>query len=112
MSEVAAGTTDSRGEWRPAEAPADAPLWAWPPRPLKALHWIFGYPGYLWPWNAIFMALAIVTWLYTQPELTRMAELRVDWIAQIFFRNLGLLLVFTGGWHRWSSPTDLVHRYN
>ena len=101
MSEVAAGTTDSRGEWRPAEAPADAPLWAWPPRPLKTLRWIFGYPGYLWPWNAIFMVLAVVTWLYTQPELTRMAELRVDWIAQIFFRNLGLLLVFTGGWHLW-----------
>ena len=101
MSDVIAGTTDSRGEWQPAERPAPPPLWAWPPRPLKTLKWFFGYPGYLWPWNAILCLIAIVTWIYTQPELTRMVEFRVDWIAQIYVRNLGLLLLFAGGQHLW-----------
>ena len=99
MSEAAAGARESRGEWQPAERPVPAPLWAWPPRPLETLKWIFGYPGYLFPWNAFFCLIAIATWFYTQPELSRMVEFRVDWIAQVYLRNLGLLVVFAGGWH-------------
>ena len=95
------GTTDSRGEWQPAERPAAPPIWAWPPRPLQSLKWLFSYPGYLWPWNTIIAAIAILTWFYTQPELARMAEFRVDWIAQIYVRNLGLLVLFFGGLHLW-----------
>ena len=95
------GTTDSRGEWQPAERPAAPPIWAWPPRPLQSLKWLFSYPGYLWPWNTIIAAIAILTWFYTQPEFARMAEFRVDWIAQIYVRNLGLLVLFFGGLHVW-----------
>ena len=62
------------------------------PRPRETLKWFFGNPGYLWPWNAIICAIAIATWIFTQPELSRMAEFRVDWIAQIYVRNLALLL--------------------
>jgi sterol desaturase/sphingolipid hydroxylase (fatty acid hydroxylase superfamily) len=101
MSEIDIGTTDSRGEWHPAERPGPAPLWAWPPRPLAALKWIFGFPGYLFPWNAIIGLTAIATWFYAQPELSRMAEFRVDWIAQIYVRNLALLVLFAGGMHLW-----------
>jgi hypothetical protein len=72
MSEAAAGGRDSRGEWQPAERPATAPLWAWPPRPVETLKWFFGYPGYLFPWNAIYFAIALVTLAYLTPELTRM----------------------------------------
>jgi sterol desaturase/sphingolipid hydroxylase (fatty acid hydroxylase superfamily) len=101
MSEIVAGTTDSRGEWQPDERPAPAPLWAWPPRPLAAAKWLFGFPGYLWPWNVIIGLIAIAAWTYTQPELSRMAEFRVDWIAQIYGRNLALLVLFAGGLHLW-----------
>ena len=99
MSAAVDGIRDSRGQWQPAERPETAPLWAWPPRPLEVLKWIFGIPGYLWPWSVLFGALAIVTWLYTQPELSRMAEFHLDWIAQIYLRNLGLLVVVAGGLH-------------
>ena len=99
MSEVIAGTTDSRGEWQQAERPAPVPLWAWPPRPIATLKFIFGFPGNLWPWSALFCAIAVLTWLYTQPELSRMAEFRIDWIAQLYVRNLALLLSFSGGLH-------------
>ena len=99
MSEAASGARESRGEWQPAELPLEAPIWAWPPRPREALKWVFGYPGYLWPWNALFCLLAIATWAYLTPELSRMAEFRLDWIAQIYVRNLGLLVLFAGGLH-------------
>ena len=99
MSEVIGGTTDSRGEWQPAERPAPGPLWAWPPRPLDVAKFIFGYPGYLWPVNAFFMLVAIVTWRYTQPELSRLAEFRLDWIAQNYARNVAMLVLFAGGIH-------------
>ena len=99
MSEVIAGTRDSRGEWQPEERPETAPIWAWPPRPREALKWMFGYPGYLWPWNVLFCLIAVATWAYLTPELSRMAEFRLDWIAQIYFRNLALLILFAGGLH-------------
>ena len=99
MSEAAADIRDTRGEWQPAERPAPPPLWAWPPRPLEVMKFLLGYPGYLLPWNAFFCLVAIATWLYTQPELSRMAEFRLDWIAQIYLRNLGLLVLFAGGMH-------------
>ena len=99
MSEAVDGIRDSRGHWQPAKAPATAPLWAWPPRPLETLKWIFGASGYLWPWNVFFCLIAIATWLTTQPELSRMTEFRVDWIAQIYVRNIALIVLWVGGWH-------------
>ena len=99
MSEVVAVTRDSRGEWHPEERPEQGPLWAWPPRPLKALKWVFGYPGYMWPWNGFFCLVAIATWAYLTPELSRMAEFRIGWIAELYLRNVGLLVLLVGGLH-------------
>jgi sterol desaturase/sphingolipid hydroxylase (fatty acid hydroxylase superfamily) len=105
MSEVVASTKDSPGamesrkQWQPAELPATSPVWSWPPRPLTVLKYLFGYPGYLLPWNAIVALIVVAAWFYTQPELSRMAEFRVDWIAQLYLRNVGFLLLFAGGLH-------------
>ena len=46
-----------------------------------------------------FAALATVTWLWLQPPLERCSELRLDWILQMFARNLGLMLLVAGGLH-------------
>ena len=51
--------------------------------------------------NAFFALVVIVTWRYTQPELSRMAEFRVDWIVQNYVRNLAMLVLFAGGIHLW-----------
>ncbi len=90
---------DESGEWQPAKRPVPAPIFAWPPRPVEALKWMFGFPGYLWPWNAIYMLIAIGTWLYLQPALERCVEFRVDWIAEMFVRNIAMLIVIAGAWH-------------
>lgn len=101
MSDAAQGSRDSRGEWHPAVRPAPPPVWSWPPQPLTTLKWFFGNPGYLFPWNVMFMAIAVLTWLYTQPALADMVEFRIGWIAHIFLRNAALLVLFYGGLHLW-----------
>jgi hypothetical protein len=101
MSEVSEGARDHRGDWHPPERAGVPPIWKWPPAPLQVVKWLFGNPGYLFPWNVMFAGIAIVTWLYTQPELSRMAEFEIGWIAHIFERNLILLTVFYGGLQLW-----------
>ena len=99
MSEAVDGTRDSPGEWQPAKRPEVAPVFVWPPRPLAALKWIVFYPGYLFPWNAIYFVIALAAWAYLTPELSRMVEFRIDWIAEIYFRNVAILVLWVGGWH-------------
>lgn len=101
VSDIAEGSRQPGGDWYPDARPDAPPIWKWPPRPLPIVKFLFGNPGYLFPWNVIFAAIAIVTWLYTQPELARMAEFEIGWIAHIFVRNLVLMVLFYGGLHLW-----------
>ena len=101
VSDIAEGSRQPGGDWYPDARPNAPPIWKWPPRPLPIVKFLFGNPGYLFPWNVIFAAIAIVTWLYTQPELARMAEFEIGWIAHIFVRNLVLMVLFYDGLHLW-----------
>ncbi len=91
---------DNRGFWQPERGTAPPnPLFTWPPKPGAALKWLFGMPGYLFPWHVIYMAIAILTWLYLQPALSRCVEFRADWILEMFVRNIAMLTVITSLWH-------------
>jgi len=90
-----------REEWQPVELPVVATIWAWPPRPLKTLRWLVSNAGYLFPWNAVFFVMALGAWAYLTPELSRAVAFRFDWIAEVYVRNLALMVLFTGGWHLW-----------
>ena len=90
---------DKRGDWRPPDALKPTPLFALPWQPLAVVRWVFGYPGYLLPWALLYMALAMVTWLYLTPDMARMRTLELGWIALIFGRNLGVLVLVTSAWH-------------
>ena len=99
MADTTLGTRDERGDWRPPyvlETPA--PL-AWPPRLLATLKWLFGFPGYLWPWNTVYIGIALVTWFLLTPALASMQTFEVWWIALILGRNLGLTILVYGAWH-------------
>ncbi len=99
MADATAVTRDERGNWRPdylKEMPAP---WLWPPRPLGILRWFFGWPGYLWPWYAIYLGVAVLAWYFLTPPLAEMATFEAWWIALIFARNLGLAIFFFGGMH-------------
>jgi sterol desaturase/sphingolipid hydroxylase (fatty acid hydroxylase superfamily) len=93
------GLRNARGEWEPPYPVKYAPLFTWPPRPLDILKWLLSYPGFLWPWNSVYLLITVVSWCYLQPSLSRCVEFKADWIALIYLRNLGLLWLVSGGWH-------------
>lgn len=89
----------ARGDWRPAEPIALPPTIAWPPRPRATLKWLFGFPGYLWPMNALWLAVSAVTWAWLTPELAAMRSFEAWWIALLLARNAALVLLLFGGLH-------------
>ncbi len=99
MADITLGPRDERGDWRPSYILEKPVVMAWPPRPLALLKWLFGFPGYLWPWNTLYVGIALVTWFFLTPALVSMQTFEVWWIALIFGRNLGLAVLVYSTWH-------------
>ncbi|RZN07875.1 desaturase [Bradyrhizobium genosp. SA-3] len=99
MDDTQYGTRDKRGGWTPNKRPERAPLFVWPVRPKAFLLWLFGYPGYLWPWNTIYFATSLIVWLYLTPSLNTMREFSVHWVSLILLRNAALVLLIYGSLH-------------
>ena len=91
-------TSGDSGNQKGGTAPP-SPLFAWPPRPAEAFKWLFGFPGYLLPWNIVYMVVATLTWHYLQPSLSRCVEFRADWILEIYVRNQSMLVIIVSAWH-------------
>lgn len=68
-AEADVGVRDGRGEWRPEAPVGTPPPFVRPPRPKARLRRLFGCPGHLLPWNLLFMAMTVATWLRLTPEL-------------------------------------------
>lgn len=108
------GKRDKRGDWSAPEPLTYAPIVEWPPRPLALLKWVFGYPGFFLPWGLFYMAVPALIWIYFTPELAAMKNFEAGWVSYIFFRNLVLILLWTGAWHFWfyvrkAQGTDWKH---
>ncbi len=99
MTDATLHERDDRGNWQPAEPIALAPINAWPPRPVAVVKWLFGFPGYIWPYNLFWLGVTLVTWAYLTPELATMATFELWWIAVIYVRNLALIALLFGGLH-------------
>jgi sterol desaturase/sphingolipid hydroxylase (fatty acid hydroxylase superfamily) len=95
----AADVRDRRGDWKPPSTIKSPPLFTLPFNPLKTLKWIFGWPGYLLPWNLLYAGIAILTWAFLTPSLASMQTFEVWWIAAIFARNAVMLFLFVGAFH-------------
>jgi len=87
------------GELWPSKRLQRPPLFVWPPKPVGFLKWLFGNPGYLWPWNMVYAAIATFTWLWLIPDLDRMRSFEAGWIAIILLQNLCMLCLVVGAWH-------------
>ena len=88
--------------WQPPLPTENAPLFAWPPRPMAALKYLFnrvlhkvGTVSII----LIFVVLAIMSWFYFVPELYRWQTFSVSWILQVFALNLGLAVLVAHGLH-------------
>lgn len=99
MDEFLYGARDKRGYWTPNNRPKRAPVFAWPVRPKRCLLWLFGYPGYLWPWNTLYLAISLPVWVYLTPSLETMRDFSAGWASLILLRNAALTLLVYGGLH-------------
>ena len=75
-----------------------SPLFTSPIKPKAIIKWFIG------TWlpiseRLIILLLAMGSWLYFHPSLERTREFAFDWVAEIFVRNLVLLLIVAGGLH-------------
>lgn len=84
--------------YRPDVPLGVSPLFQWPPHPLKILKW-FWNGWFLISERLIIVAIATVSWFYLQPALERCKEFELGWMAQIYARNLGLMMLVAGGLH-------------
>lgn len=99
MDDKLYGVRDKRGNWTPNKRSRRAPVFVWPARPKAFLIWLFGYPGYLWPWKTLYLAISLIAWIYLTPSLNTMQEFSVDWVSFIAVRNAALALLIYGGFH-------------
>ena len=99
MTESVSDARSARGEWRPGGPIALAPINSWPPRPAATARWLFGFPGFLWPYNALWLAITLLTWTYLTPELASMASFEAWWVGLLLARNVVFILVLFGGLH-------------
>ena len=105
---------NKRGEWDPGYKFSPPPIYAWPPRPTAVLKWFFAYPGYLWPWAAIYMTISVGVWLFLTPNMDSMKNFAVWWIAAIFLRNVAIVCAVVGAWHFWlyiKKAQGLAYKY-
>ena len=93
MHDLKFGTRTKRGDWTPNKNLELAPYFTWPREPRKYLDWLIGY---LFPWNFLFMALAVVSWLYLTPSIETLKTLAPGWIVYLLARNSLLVLIIYG----------------
>lgn len=93
MDDLQYGTKNKRGDFTPKDPLAPAPVFVWPPRPLKFLSWL---PHYFLPWNALFFGLGALFWFYATPSKETLATLDWPWMVWLLLRNALLVLVIYG----------------
>lgn len=99
MDETRYGTRTARGEWTPTRRASFGPLFDWPPNPVRIARWFVGVPGYLLPWNALYLGVAALAYAFATPSAATMRSFGVGWIAVILVRNLVLVVGWYGLWH-------------
>ena len=99
IDESALGTRDRKGAWVPDRRVGYGPLFAWPIRPGRIARWFVSYPGYLLPWNAVYLAIGLLVWFFATPSTETMTTFRPGWIALILLRNLAIVVAWYGLFH-------------
>ncbi|MCP4141812.1 MAG: sterol desaturase family protein [Chloroflexi bacterium] len=98
-SSPAYGSFDKRGHWKPPYPAQFSPLFDWPLKPKAILKSLFGFPGLLWPFNALVLFLSWLTLVYFQPAIETSTGLEFSWIGMMLLRNLIIMLITFGGTH-------------
>jgi len=105
---------NSKGEWQPRIVEV-APIYKWPPNLVEVVKYFFGIPGFLFPWNILFVSISIFTWLFLTPNFDTMKNFETGWIMQVFFRNVALLVMVAGPLHFYfyiKKAQGIQYKYN
>ena len=92
------GRRDRRGDWKPFKLWEYPPVIVWPPRPKAFLKWMFGLPGFIFPYNLIFALVAVGYW-FILPPIETFQTFELGWIAYIWAINIVIVTVFFGFFH-------------
>ena len=90
---------NKRGDWNPPDLLETPPVLVWPPQPVTFLKWLFGYGGYLWPWNAVYLLISLLTFWLVTPTFETCRTWGFGWVSEIFLRNEAILIGFYSLWH-------------
>lgn len=93
MDDLAFGTRNKRGDWKPKEPVALPPMWRKPFSLPAVLRWI---PGYLFPWNAFHLATALLYWRFVIPDVETMKTLSWGWALWLYAVNGLCIFVMYG----------------
>jgi sterol desaturase/sphingolipid hydroxylase (fatty acid hydroxylase superfamily) len=99
MRDLAFGSRNKRGDWKPNEPYEYAPVFVWPPQPLKFLRWLLWMPGYFLPWNILYALIALGVWLYLTLDVETTKTLAPGWIVFVLLRNGALTTAWYGLFH-------------
>ena len=86
--------------YRPDVPIRTSPLFSWPPSPRAVLRW-FTVRWFNIAENAILAVLATLCWMWVQPSMAEARTLAPGWIAEIWLRNMVLMIAVAGGLHLW-----------
>ena len=75
-----------------------SPFFSWPPDPARMVTWIAAR-WFRMAENSILTVIALICWAWLQPSLETTKTLSFDWIAAIWLRNMGLMILVAGGLH-------------
>ncbi len=99
MEKAEYGFYDEKGYWRPPYPSSFSPLWERPFKLKAFLKYLFGWGGYLWPRNAMYVGLAVFTWYVLQPGLQVTDTFQPGWMLFMLVRNIALMWIIAGGYH-------------
>jgi sterol desaturase/sphingolipid hydroxylase (fatty acid hydroxylase superfamily) len=84
MTSPTSSERNASGEWRPEQPIKLAPINDWPLKPVKLAKWAFGWPGFMWPYNALWLAVTVATWLWLTPSLAAMQTIEAWWVGETY----------------------------
>jgi sterol desaturase/sphingolipid hydroxylase (fatty acid hydroxylase superfamily) len=91
---------DSSGDgWHPEVPITVPPPLLWPPRPVKVLAYLFGFPGLYFPWLALYALIALGLWLVLEFARADFTHIFAGWPLLLLACNELLAIVFYGTWH-------------
>jgi len=77
-----------------------SPFFRWPLKPLEMVTWVWN-SWFLITEKLIILGLAWISFVWFQPPLEATRTLAPAWIAEMYLRNLALMILVAGGLHLW-----------